>query len=128
MYDFLRARYIEKWVSSTLYMCFPSLICSIVAIPQIPEEKLQSNEFIKYFIIEYMSQNELNLAAIRDIFIACQLRDASNQCNCTGTKVREKSNQIKSIRKIIKMIHCNFIKTDINKNKRKMHAYLSGIS
>ena len=43
-----------------------------------------------------MSQNELNLAAIRDIFIVCQLRDASNQCNCTGIKVREKSNQIKS--------------------------------
>ena len=70
-----------------------------------------------------MSQNELNFAAIRDIFTACQLRDASNQCNCTGTKVREKSNQIKSSRKIIKMIHCNFVKTDTNKNKQKMHAY-----
>ena len=42
-----------------------------------------------------MSQNELNLAAIRDIFIACQLRDASNRCSCTGTKARVKSNQIK---------------------------------
>ena len=41
-----------------------------------------------------MSQNELNLATIRHIFITCQLRDASNQCNCTGTKVREKSNQV----------------------------------
>ena len=57
---------------------------------------MQSNEFIKYFITEYMSQNELNLVAIRDIFIACQLRDAFNQCNCNGTKEREKSNQIKS--------------------------------
>ena len=81
---------------------------------------MRSNEFIKYFITEYMSQNELNLADIRDTFIACQLRDASNQCNCTGTKVREKSNQIKSSRKIIKMIHCNFIRTDTNKNKRNM--------
>ena len=31
-------------------------------------------------------------------------------------------NQIKSSRKVIKMIHCNFIETDANKNKRKMHA------
>ena len=52
---------------------------------------MRSNEFIKYFITEYMSQNELNLAAIRDIFIACQLRDASYQCNCTGTKVKRLS-------------------------------------
>ena len=43
-----------------------------------------------------MLENELNLAAICDIFIACQLRDASNQCNCARTKVREKSNQIES--------------------------------
>ena len=84
---------------------------------------MRSNEFIKYFITEYMSQNELNLVAIRDIFIACQLRDAFNQCNCNGTKEREKSNQIKSSRNIIKMIQCNFIKTDTNKSKRKMHAY-----